>query len=150
MKLFAKKEENMVLRTRKGSSKLEWFNLQTEAVRRPEPRKQEYLTGLPFQAAGKCYRNLAELTVSQKEGSPWVKDIHGRQVLCLKERFPCFDSYDYLYEHRYNHWLYIREGNVLTQIHWGDERKTFTVTEDVDSLYGSHWEEMKKLGFCQK
>lgn len=150
MKLFEKKEENMVLRTRQGSSKLEWFDLLTENVRRPEPVKKEFPAGLPFRAAGKSYRNLAELTARREEGSEWARDIYGRQVLCLEERFPCFDSYDYLYEHRYNHWLYIREGNTLTVVHYGDEKRTFTVTEDVDSLYGLHWEKMKELGFCQK
>ena len=143
-KLFEKEEGNMVLRVRQGSARLEWFDLLTQSVRRPEPVKKEFQTGLPFRAAGKNYRNLAELTHQREEGSEWARDIYGRQVLCMEERFPCFDSYDYLYENRCYRWFYIRSGDRLTCVYYTDERKQIEITEDVKKLPERCWKAIRE------
>ena len=69
--------------------------------------------------------------------------------MCFRERFPCFDSFDYLYEHRYYRWYLIKGENTLTLVYHADESKEVTVTEDLNTIRVKWWEKMEEYGFCR-
>ena len=71
--------------------------------------------------------------------------MYGRTVLALRERFPCFDSSDLLYEHRYFRWFYLFQDGKLTCVYHTDESHTVTVTEDVLDIEDQCWREMQEL-----
>ena len=76
------------------------------------------------------------------------RDVYGREVFAFRERFPCFDSYDYLYEHRYFRWFYIREGDSLYCVYYVDEQKTVKITDDVRRIEKRDaWESMRALNW---
>lgn len=117
-----------------SSTKLQWVNGDT--LRDPQPAKTTYPLREGFTAAGKHYLDLASLS-AEASGTP--RDIYGREVLHFKERFPCFDSYDYLHEHRYYHWFYIFDSSRLTEVYYADERQEIQVTEDVAEISNKWW-----------
>lgn len=125
-----------------GRVPLKWVSQEGERI--PQPRKTTYplLTG--FSAAGKYYPSLRQL-LAEDLGDRLCRDIYGREILCLKELFPCFDSYDYLNENRYFRWFFLRHKGRLTMVYYADQRKTLEVTEDVDSIRHWQWEEMKRI-----
>ena len=114
-------------------------------TRLPVPSEKTWplLTG--FHAAGQHYLNRNQLKNKPTQTEGLFLDVYGREVLCLKERFPCFDSYDYLYEHRYYRWYFLRDGDTLTQIYYADEGKSITVTEDVAKVRDWMWERMQEV-----
>lgn len=136
-----------------STEKVEWVSLETGGdgkpveVREPEEVTREYSRKGRFTVAGKTYPNFRGF-LKQQEGE-WGQDLYGRKVLCTKEKFPCFDSYDYMYENRYYRWYFIREGNSLSQVFVTDERDRVYVTEDVQNVEGWAWTRMKATGFCQ-
>lgn len=103
-----------------------------------------------FFAAGKHYDSVSQLCLEEDLDTRRARDIHGREVLYLKERFPCFDSYDLLYENRYYRWFFIRQDNSLTRVYQIDGRDRVYVTEDVRNLENKCWEQMKKLCYAVK
>ena len=117
---------------------VEWVGPQ--GVRIPEPETKEVPAGLPFIAAGKLYATRAQLCAKEGETENHYKDIYGRDVLYLSERFPCFDSEDFLNEKRHFHWYLIIENGRMTRVFYADRTKTMTVTEDVGFLENKCWE----------
>lgn len=96
-----------------------------------------------FSAAGKRYRNLGQL--SPNDVSDGIDaDVYGRHVLCYRERFPCFDSFDYLHEHRYYRWYFLRENGKLTRIYTEDESGWLHITEDVEYVENKCVELLKR------
>ena len=98
-----------------------------------------------FTAAGKQYRAPHQLVYKwDKEARHgcWARDLYGRDVLMIAERFPCFDSSDYLYEDRYFRWFFLCEGGKLTCVYYTDKTDTVTVTEDVLDLDEPCWKAM--------
>ena len=128
---------------------VEWVSKQLDAegkpvcVRKPEQEKSKFLVEQGFFAAGKAYRNIQQLTV-QKVDDYLCKDTYGREVLCFRERFPCFDSYDYLYEDRYFRWFFIRERDSVTMVYTEDTRPEIQVTEDIRQIPRKWWETIQK------
>ena len=116
-------------------------------VRTPQEKTKQYPAIGGFTAAGKFYFSINQLG-AREDQEPWSRDCHGREVFSLRERFPCFDSEDYLHEKRCYRWWFIREGNTLTRIHVTDGQKGIFVTEDVANLEDRCWEKMQKYGFC--
>lgn len=100
-----------------------------------------------FHVAGKTYLSFHCFLKSQD--GEWGEDLYGRKVLCTREKFPCFDSYDYIHEHRYFRWYFIRNGNSISQVFVTDERDKVYVTEDVQNVENWAWGRMKDTGFCQ-
>lgn len=130
---------------------LQWVSMERNengeplCLRRPVPRTQYYKKSGGFTAAGKAYPGLpALLALPVEPGKVWL-DLYGRRVLCMKERYPCFDSYDYLHENRYYHYCYLVSGDVLTMVRYGDTGEEIQVTEDVDSTKRPWWPELKRL-----
>lgn len=136
-----------------GTVAVEWVSKETGkdgnplTVRVPREHTCEYSRKWPFTAAGKTYRNLKHFLRNQS--GEWGEDCYGRTVLCTKEKYPCFDSADYLYEHRYFRWYFIQNGNSLCQVFASDDRDKIYVTEDVGSIEPWAWSRMKATGFCQ-
>lgn len=118
-------------------------------TRIPEETQKTFVYPGPFMAAGKPYVGLRALRAQQDETGHICKDLYGREVFYLWERFPCFDSYDYANENRYYRWFFIKEDGKLTRIYHADERKTLEVTEDVRNLENKCREAMEKMGWLK-
>lgn len=130
--------------------RLEWVSRETDAEGRPLRVRtpKEFTLTVPevgFIAAGKLYASRNMLTFREVENSPWAKDVYGRDVLVLKERFPCFDSSDFRYEKRYFRWYFLCENGKLTCIYHTDNTPVVTVTEDVLNVESDCWKRMQDL-----
>ena len=121
---------------------LKWVSPEQERL--PEEAKTTYCVKRGFFAAGKQYRSLQQLTATEI-GKDHYRDIYGRDVIALRELFPCFDSYDYLHENRYFRWFFLREDQKLTMVYYADERDTLEVTEDVAQLRTRQWERIREI-----
>lgn len=121
-----------------STTKLQWVS--GDMLRDPQSGKNTYNLRGGFKAAGKTYRSLQDFATGKPGKSPGTfLDIHGREILSFQERFPCFDSYDYLYENRYYRWFYIFDGSRLTEVYYADERPEIQVTEDVAEISVKWW-----------
>ena len=111
------------------------------SLRTPEESKKTFLYPGVFWAGGRPYASTHQLCAEKldEEGHA-CRDVYGREVFAQWERFPCFDSYDYLYENRYYRWFYIRNNDQLTCVYYTDERNKIEVTEEVTKLPRRCWE----------
>ena len=87
-----------------------------------------------FTAAGKAYHSAAQLEWQSTMSPHICLDIYGRPVACFWERFPCFDSYDYLYEDRYYRWYLIPCGENWTVVSTEDGSNRIMVLENLDTV----------------
>lgn len=136
-----------------STEKVEWVSRELDergdpvSVRIPKEMTRGFTVPLGFTAAGKPYLSVRQL-ITKKDGTEtWGRDIYGREVLCLRERFPCFDSYDYANEHRYYRWFFLRESQKLTRVFCADGQQKIVVTEDVANLEQRCWDEMRRLNY---
>ena len=142
--------------------------LRRRAMDRAEARSEEYRPLPPerkrpkpappplFIAAGRRYISERQLTALKTETERVYTDAYGRTVLALRERFPCFDSYDALYEDRYYRWYFIVHDGALALVRTQDDRDEYTVTERITR---AQWEKcgldaynqdvFRKLGLIQ-
>ena len=116
-----------------GGKKIQWVAPDGTA-RNPEEQNFTFSYPGTFQAAGKTYLSIKALCAWKTRREGIYKDIYGREIFCVTERFPCFDSYDYANENRYYRWFFIKENGRLTRVYYADERNKIEVTEDVASL----------------
>lgn len=136
-----------------GTEHIRWVSRETDDngaplyTRNPQQTTTEYPSPGVFRAAGKTYTSRNQLTIVKDEDGVWCKDMYGRQVLCVRERFPCFDSYDFAHENRYYYWYFIREGDRLTRVYYSDGGKRIIVTEDVDELETARLRDLQELKF---
>ncbi len=133
--------------TFRGSYAIEWFNEKTKKIRHPSESTTEYSIQKRLQAAGKTYLNIQSLCIAADKCREFCRDIYGREVLYIRERFPCFDSYDYLHEDRYYHWFFIIAEGRLTRVYYEDETEVVYVTEDVECLEYDCKEQLVKWGY---
>jgi len=131
-----------------GGRQIEWV-APDGSVRIPDEERKEFRYPGVFTAAGRAYPCWKALCVKQGNSGYLWKDIYGREVFCLSERFPCFDSYDYANENRYYHWFFIKANGKLTRVYYADERDTIQVTEDVRSLENRCREPMQETGWLE-
>ena len=121
-----------------------------------------------FQVNGKEYCSCEELTKREEYNyiGEWIypgcemtvhRDVHGRRVLHLKERFPCFDSWDYLNEKRYYHWYFVAHECGVAMVYAVDEKDEVEVTEDIDAptdhyigVTGQMRREIEKSGILKR
>lgn len=93
-----------------------------------------------FEIGGKVYQNAKQLMAKQISSykSDWLygnempvyEDVHGRKVLHMRERFPCFDYFDRMYEDRYFHWHFILwEEDIALVYTQDDEPDKYKVAE---------------------
>jgi len=81
---------------------------------------------------------------------PVYRDIHGRMVIHLSERFPCFDVYDRLYENRYYHYYYVKCEEGIAEVYTADDRDEVKVTElDLSRLSNELKEEFQAVGWMK-
>lgn len=116
-------------------------------VRTPQPEIKGYPAVGGFHAAGKRYAGLHQLKHQQIDDSPRWLDIHGREVICVSERFPCFDSYDHLHEDRYFDWFILRENDRFTIIYHADETLVMYITEDARDIEIKCADRLRELGY---
>lgn len=135
---------------------IDWISQETDGQGQPlrnhipKPKKEIFPKFIGFCAAGRCYFSLKALTaVVIDENKGLYKDIFGRRVLAVKERFPCFDSYDYQYEKRYYRWFYLIYKNRLTCVYYEDESNVIEVTKDVRLIKERTWKAMVDAGVLQ-
>ena len=103
-----------------------------------------------FIVAGTPYPVVRALTMWKRDEERGLyTDIYGRHVLLVKERFPCFDSNDDLYEDRYCRWAYLIRKECLICVYWKDEGNTIEVTEDVRVIKERAWKAMEQAGVIQ-
>ena len=130
--------------------RLEWVSRQTDAEGKPLRTRRPwgvrlFFPALFFLAAGRPYFGPFMLAFRREEGSPWARDIYGRDVLVLTERFPCFDSADYRNEKRYFRWYLLCRRGKLTLIYHTDKTPFVAVTEDVRDLEDDCWKRIQEL-----
>ena len=113
-------------------------------VRVPEGGEKLSFSFREFSAAGRAYLSLNQLLAEELVEDQVYKDVYGRSVFAFKERFPCFDSYDYLHEDRYYRWFYIRSGDQLSCVYYADERNKLEVTSDVKRLPERCWKAIRE------
>ena len=124
--------------------KIIWTS-QDGSVRVPEEKTKDYFYPGVFFAAGKPYVTWKELCIYKDASGYLCKDIFGREVFCVSEQFPCFDSYDYATENRRYRWFFIADGGKLTRVYYSDGQTNIQVTEDVSVVENTCLEEMKKM-----
>lgn len=137
------------------SRQLRWESREKDssgkALRVRIPQESSASFSLPgfFDAADRRYDSLEALTAEKCFDGSFF-DCHGRRVICFTERFPCFDSYDRLYEDRHYRWWFILEPERLTRIYHEDDTKDVFVTEDVRMLEKNCSEWLQGLGCIRK
>ena len=114
-------------------------------MRTPSPAEREFSVPGMFLAGGLPYLFTRQLLLIPT-GKGVYRDGYGRKVFAYKERFPCFDSYDYKHEKRYYHWAYLTHWNRLICVYFEDGDRCAEVTVDVDEVPGEHFEAMVKAG----
>ena len=92
-----------------------------------------------FYRGRKGYPNWKALCIKCDEDGVLCKDIYGRDVFYMSERFPCFDSFDHANETRYYRWFFLKEKGKLTRVYYADERNIIQITEDVRNLEKNAW-----------
>jgi len=135
----------------RSTLRLQWVSRETSTQdepvhsRTPEEHTHTQVLPLPFTAAGKLYASVNSLTAKKLDDDTYL-DCHGRRVISLAERFPCFDSYDYATENRYYRWYIIVEPERLTRVYTEDDSLQISITEDVRDLEDRCVDALKKLG----
>lgn len=115
-------------------------------LRIPEERTIAYPADSNFCVNGLDYDSLAQLTASS-DGVPGLyRDVYGRRVVAIFERFDCFDVFDLMYEDRFYNWYFLRFGDSLARVYYADEGDFLYVTEDVENLEYSCCERLEQLG----
>lgn len=126
---------------------VEWVdNVEGPAqVRVPSPIEKIYLLAQGFFVDGQPYASLGDLQC-HREGDYFFRDRYGHRVLEVRERFPCFDSYDYETENRCIRWFYLVSGGKLWCVSYQDSKGSVTVTEDVEEIPACVWREIRRMG----
>ena len=115
------------------------------SVRTPEESRRTFPYPGVFWAGGRPYTSIKQLCAEKLDEYGHIcTDVYGREVFAEWERFPCFDSYDYLYENRYYRWFYIRSGDKLTGVCYTDEQHTIEIVEDVKKLTERCWKAIRE------
>ena len=117
------------------------------SVRIPTESSRRFSYPGNFTADGKTYQSWKQLYEVETDTSGLYQDIYGKYVFYTSERFPCFDSYDYLYENRRYRWFFILGKGKLTRVFYTDEQNHIHVTEDVANIENKCWEALRKLSF---
>ncbi len=135
----------------RSSRRVQWVSREAGADGQPlrcrEPREsvRTHPVSVPFTAAGKVYSSAQSIAARRLEDGTFL-DRYGRRVICLRERFPCFDSYDYANEKRCYRWYLILEPERLTRVYAEDGGGELLITEDVSMLEDCCVEELRRLG----
>jgi len=98
-----------------------------------------------FYAAGKPYASKEELAAKRDENPNIVYDCYGRRLLYVWERFPCFDSYDRLYEKRCFRTYFIETDQGWTVVATQDDSDKVEVYENLSADQAG-----KKAGYWLK
>ena len=116
-------------------------------TRVPEQRDRSTHILLPFRIGNLHYPHISCLFYRREPDSPCFVDIYGRKVFHYSERFPCFDSYDYLHDHRRFHWFFIRQEDRLIRLCYADSSNILHISTDVAVIEEKCWSAMTEAGF---
>ena len=139
-----------------SGSEIEWISKENDEKgdplirRKPNPVYTKYKMEKGFTVVGCCYKNLIQLNVAKQRSKSdhLYRDAYGRKMLYFKERYPCFDCFDYMTEDRYYHWYLFNIDDRLICVHYGDDTRWISVTEDVSNVRDEWLKEMKKIGWA--
>lgn len=131
-----------------GGRRVDWI-APDGSVRTPQEKNRSFLHPGFFIAAGRPYTSWRQLCGYTRENEGVFRDIYGREVLYLSERYPCFDSYDYATEKRRYRWFFIKSGGKLTRVYVADDRRQLQVTEDVASVENQCLMKMRQVGWVR-
>ena len=103
------------------------------------------------------HKQISEYKSTWVSGNmPVYHDIYGRRVIHMRERFPCFDVYDRMYEDRYFHWYFIEYQGKITVVYTSDDDQIFKVHDSITAddwnycaLTDWHIRELKTSGFLK-
>lgn len=122
-------------------------NGEPKVIRLPVESSKKFRYPGRFTANGKNYENWGQLCHKETDIRDVYTDIYGRVVFCYAERFPCFDSEDYLYENRFYRWFFILDDGKITRVFYTDESKQIDVTEDAANIENNCWMELGRLPY---
>lgn len=131
-----------------ATTRLEWVSVEKDESglplmrRTPKPKTMMYPAVLGFFAAGRYYAGWRELIAEHDDHYEHCRDKYGREVVYDWERFPCFDSYDYIHEDRCRRWFLLRKGDKLTYIYLEDPASFVQVIEDVRDVENRCWDKL--------
>ena len=107
-----------------------------EEVRLPKQKIIKPSLFVSFTVDGKQYPHITDLCAEDIDAKRrHFQDIFGQDVLDMKERYPCFDSYDFATENRYFHWYLILSEARMSQVYYDDGNRTGEITEDIEKLH---------------
>lgn len=135
-----------------SAERLRWMSLRkTEGglpavIRDPEESTRVYRLGGGFKAAGKSYEGPGGFINWMDGEGVRCRDVYGRELVHVCERFTCLDFFDLIHESRFRHWFFLAEGGRLTRICFADSEEKIYVTEDVAQLEEFCCEELAALG----
>ena len=139
-----------------ATRRIRWVSRRTDesglaaVIRDPSESTSRFSAADGFTAAGKRYGSTAELLEWFDPESGRGKDIYGRRVLYVSERFPCFDAYDTMYETRRFRWFFIRRDGSLTRVFQSDGSEYVYVTEDVADIETGCCARLEEMGLFSK
>ena len=102
-----------------------------------------------FFAAGKVYFGTDELIAERTADWHVCRDVYGRTVLYDVERFPCFDSYDYLYERRCYRRYVIKVDSLFTVITTEDDSDKISIYEELDEKKAANYSRISPVDFSK-
>lgn len=130
-----------------------WVSREADADGKPlasrAPREKHWLTPilLPFHLGNALYPTLGSFLFRRDPDPRFFMDRYGRKIFHFCERFPCFDSYDYLNENRFYNWFFLMDGDRLVRIFYADGSGILHITTDVALIEENCWREMTAAGF---
>lgn len=136
-----------------SAQSIRWVSTETNpdgqpaAIRIPNESTRNFSYPGNFIADGKTYKSWEQLCQKKAEIPGVYTDIYGRNVVYYSELFPCFDSFDYLYEKRRHRWFFLLGDGKMTRVVYADEQEKIHVTEDVANIETKCWNILKDLPF---
>lgn len=133
-----------------------WVSRETDEAGEPlvtrVPREQTRIAhiSLPFRIGNVHYPHIRYFLLCHQPDSDFFRDKYGRKIFHFSERFPCFDSYDYLYDHRCFHWFFLVDGDRLVRIYYADDSNILHITTDVRVIEEKCWKALCEAGFPEQ
>ena len=124
-----------------ATRRIRWVSRRTDesglaaVIRDPSESTSRFSAADGFTAAGKRYGSTAELLSWFDPESGRGKDIYGRRVLYVSERFP---------------WFFIRRDGSLTRVFQSDDSEYVYVTEDVADIETGCCARLEEMGLFSK
>lgn len=136
-----------------SAQSIRWVSTETNsdgqptAIRIPNESTRKFSYPGNFIADGKTYKNWAQLCQEKPKSQGYTQISTEEMWSTTQNCFPCFDSFDYLYEKRRHRWFFLLGNGKMTRIVYADEQEKIHVTEDVANIETKCWNILKDLPF---